>query len=174
MVVRRATRTFTQRKEGLKHFVSKLALDVDGLGDKLIDQLVDGGLVANSADFALTHQQLAALERMGRNPQTSYLRHSRRLSKQLCRDFAYALGIREVGEATAALAHHFGDIEPLYHADAQALEAVSDVGPIVAQSIVEFFTQSDQRKLVLTLGVSAHWPSLTLSLWKTASGQPGF
>jgi DNA ligase (NAD+) len=76
--------------------------------------------------------------------------------------FIYALGIREVGEATAAaLAHHFGDIEPLCDADAQALEAVSDIGPIVAQSIVEFFAHSDQRRLVLALQqAGVHWPSI--------------
>ena len=160
-----ATRDFcpAQRKEGLKHFVSKLALDVDGLGDKLIDQLVDGGLVANSADlFALTHQQLAALERMGAKSADKLLAALEAAKQTTLPRFIYALGIREVGEATAAaLAHHFGDIEPLYHADAQALEAVSDVGPIVAQSIVEFFNQSDQRKLVLTLRqAGVHWPSI--------------
>ena len=160
-----ATRDFcpAQRKEGLKHFVSRLALDVDGLGDKLIDQLVDQELVANAADlFALTHQQLVALERMGAKSADKLLAALEAAKQTTLPRFIYALGIREVGEATAAaLAHHFGDIEPLCDADAQALEAVSDIGPIVAQSIVEFFAHSDQRRLVLALQqAGVHWPSI--------------
>ena len=157
-----ATRDFcpAQRKEGLKHFVSRLGLDVDGLGDKLIDQLVDQELVANAADlFALTHQQLVALERMGAKSANKLLAALEAAKETTLPRFIYALGIREVGEATAtALAHHFGDIELLFDADVQALEAVADVGPIVAQSIVEFFAHSDQRRLVLALQqAGVHW-----------------
>ncbi|MEC8143698.1 MAG: NAD-dependent DNA ligase LigA [Pseudomonadota bacterium] len=163
-----ATRDFcpAQRKEGLKHFVSRLGLDVDGLGDKLIDQLVDQELVANAADlFALTHQQLVALERMGAKSADKLLAALEAAKETTLPRFIYALGIREVGEATAtALAHHFGDIELLFDADVQALEAVADVGPIVAQSIVEFFAHSDQRRLVLALEqAGVHWPSIDVN-----------
>ena len=121
-------------------FVSRLALDVDGLGDKLIDQLVDHQLVANAADlFALTHEQLVALERMGAKSADNLLAALEIAKHTTLERFIYALGIREVGEATAAsLARHFGDIEALCHADIEALEAVPDVGPIVGQSIAEF------------------------------------
>ena len=154
-----------QRKEGLKHFVSRLALDVDGLGDKLIDQLVDQRLVANAADlFALTHEQLVALERMGAKSADNLLAALEIAKRTTLPRFIYALGIREVGEATAAsLARHFGDIEALCHADIEALEAVSDVGPIVGQSIAEFFAQPEQRKLVTALQqAGVQWPNISV------------
>ena len=154
-----------QRKEGLKHFVSRLALDVDGLGDKLIDQLVDHRLVANAADlFALTHEQLVALERMGAKSADNLLAALEIAKHTTLPRFIYALGIREVGEATAAsLARHFGDIEALCHADIEALEAVSDVGPIVGQSIAEFFAQPEQRKLVTALQqAGVQWPNISV------------
>ena len=162
-----ATRDFcpAQRKEGLKHFVSRLALDVDGLGDKLIDQLVDHQLVANAADlFALTHEQLVALERMGAKSADNLLAALEIAKHTTLPRFIYALGIREVGEATAAsLARHFGDIEALYHADIEALEAVPDVGPIVGQSIAEFFAQPEQRKLVTALQqAGVQWPNISV------------
>ena len=142
-----------QRKEGLKHFVSRLALDVDGLGDKLIDQLVDNELVANAADlFALTHEQLTGLERMGDKSAANLMASLQSAKQTTLPRFIYALGIREVGEATAAgLARHYGDIEPLINADAKSLEQVPDVGPVVAQSIAEFFAQEDHRRLVADL-----------------------
>ena len=162
-----ATRDFcpAQRKEGLKHFVSRLALDVDGLGDKLIDQLVDHQLVANPADlFALTHEQLVALERMGAKSADNLLAALEIAKRTTLPRFIYALGIREVGEATAAsLARHFGDMEALYHADIEALEAVPDVGPIVGQSIAEFFAQPEQRKLVTALQqAGVQWPNISV------------
>ena len=162
-----ATRDFcpAQRKEGLKHFVSRLALDVDGLGDKLIDQLVDHQLVANAADlFALTHEQLVALERMGAKSADNLLAALEIAKHTTLPRFIYALGIREVGEATAAsLARHFGDMEALYHADIEALEAVPDVGPIVGQSIAEFFAQPEQRKLVTALQqAGVQWPNISV------------
>ena len=120
-----------QRKEGLKHFVSRLAFDVDGLGDKLIDQLVDQGLVSNAADlFALSRDQLIALERMGEKSADNLLGALKAAKQTTLPRMIYALGIREVGEATAAgLALSFGDMESLMAADLHALERVPDVGP---------------------------------------------
>ena len=120
-------------------------------------------MVANAADlFALTHHHLVALERMGSKSADKLIGALEAAKRTTLSRFIYALGIREVGEATAAaLAHHFGDIEPLCDADTKALEAVSDVGPIVAQSIVAFFAHSYQRKLVLALQqAGVHWPSI--------------
>ena len=152
-----------QRKEGLKHFVSRLALDVDGLGDKLIDQLVDSALVSNAADlFALSRDQLISLERMGEKSADNLLASLESSKQTTLPRLIYALGIREVGEATAAgLARYFGDVEPLVKADLLTLEQVPDVGPVVAQSIVEFFAQEDQRALVAKLQeVGVTWPAI--------------
>ena len=152
-----------QRKEGLKHFVSRLALDVDGLGDKLIDQLVDQGLVSNAADlFLLQSEQLIELERMGSKSADNLLAALQAAKQTTLPRFIYALGIREVGEATAAsLARHFGDIERLLNAPAESLEQVPDVGPIVAASIHHFFAQTQHRELVTALQQSGvRWPDV--------------
>ncbi len=130
-----------QRKEGLKHFASRLAMDIEGLGDKLLEQLVDAGAVTDPSDiYRLELDTLVALPRMGQKSGENVLAaidHSRRTT--LAR-FIYALGIREVGEATASnLAGHFGDLAPLMRADQEALEAVDDVGPVVARNIVDYF-----------------------------------
>jgi DNA ligase (NAD+) len=140
-----------------------LAFDVDGLGDKLIDQLVDNALVSNPADlFTLSRDQLVSLERMGEKSADNLLASLESSKHTTLPRLVYALGIREVGEATAAgLARHFGDIEPIVQADQMSLEQVPDVGPVVAQSIVEFFSQEDQRSLVTKLheaGVT--WPAI--------------
>lgn len=155
-----------QRKEGLKHFVSRLALDVDGLGDKLIDQLVDSGLVQNAADlFALTAEQLVSLERMGQKSADNLLAALQAAKQTTLPRLIYGLGIREVGEATAAgLARHFGDIQPLVNADLPALEEVPDVGPVVARSIVEFFADPEQRGLVDALqNAGVRWPVMAVA-----------
>jgi DNA ligase (NAD+) len=152
-----------QRKEGLKHFVSRLAFDVDGLGDKLIDQLVDQGLVSNSADlFSLSKDQLVALERMGQKSADNLLAALAVAKQTTLPRMIYALGIREVGEATAAgLARHFGDMESLLAADLDALEQVPDVGPVVAQSVLEFFAQPEHREVVSALQrLGVNWPTI--------------
>jgi len=130
-----------QRKEGLKHFASRLAMDIEGLGDKLLEQMVEAELVTDPSDiYRLDLQTLMALPRVGQKSGENVLaaiEHSKRTT--LAR-FIYALGIREVGEATASnLAGHFGDLEPLMKADQDSLEAVADVGPIVARNIVAYF-----------------------------------
>ena len=135
--VARCTGGFTcraQRQEALRHFASRRALDIEGLGDKLIEQLVEREWVKSPADlYSLEAAQLAELERMGEKSAANLVaaideRRSTTLPRLL-----YGLGIREVGEATAlALARHFGSLERLMRADAAAIEQVPDVGPVVA------------------------------------------
>ena len=134
-----------QRKEGLKHFASRLALDIEGLGDKLIDQLVEKGMVQTPADlFRLQRDALAGLQRMGEKSADNLLEALKSSKRTALARFIYALGIREVGEATAqSLAHHFASIEALREADAEALEAVPEVGPVVAGRVAAWF--GDER-----------------------------
>ncbi|TNF81112.1 MAG: NAD-dependent DNA ligase LigA, partial [Gammaproteobacteria bacterium] len=139
-----------QRKEGLKHFASRLAMDIEGVGDKLLEQLVEAELVKDPSDlYRLDLDTLVGLERMGQKSGENVLvaiDHSRRTT--LSR-FIYALGIREVGEATASnLAGHFGDLGPLMAADQEALEAVDDVGPIVARNIVAYFADPLHTEMI--------------------------
>jgi DNA ligase (NAD+) len=150
-----------QRKQALLHFASRRALDIEGLGDKLVEQLVDHQLVNTPADiYRLDLSTLANLERMAEKSASNILaaiEHSKQTS--LAR-FIYALGIRNVGEATAKdLARHFGNLEALLAAHAEQLLAVPDVGPIVAQSISDFFAEPHNREVIAALraaGVS--WP----------------
>ncbi|WP_249976530.1 NAD-dependent DNA ligase LigA [Vreelandella olivaria] len=132
-----------QRKEALKHFASRKALDVDGLGVKLIEQLVDLDWVKTPADlFYLSVEQLQSLPRMGEKSATNLVNALETAKSTTLARFIYALGIREVGEATAVnLASHFGALKALQDADQTALESVSDVGPIVAAHVHTFFRQ---------------------------------
>ncbi|AQU83368.1 MULTISPECIES: NAD-dependent DNA ligase LigA [unclassified Halomonas] len=132
-----------QRKEALKHFASRKALDVDGLGEKLIEQLVDQDWVKTPADlFRLSVEQLQSLPRMGIKSATNLVNALDKAKQTTLARFIYALGIREVGEATAAnVASHFGTLQALQNAEQVALEAVNDVGPIVATHIHTFFRQ---------------------------------
>jgi DNA ligase (NAD+) len=149
-----------QLKEGLRHFASRLALDIEGLGDRLIEQLVDRGLVREPADlFRLTAVQLVELERMGsRSAEKLVAAIDRSRSTTLAR-FIYALGIREVGEATArTLAEHFGTLDALRRAEPAALEQVQDVGPVVAGNLHAYFADPERRRAIddlLEAGV--HW-----------------
>ena len=150
-----------QRKEALRHFASRKALDIEGLGAKLIDQLVEAGLLRTMADiYRLTPAQLAALERMGDKSAANVIESIDRSRHTTLARFLYALGIREVGETTAeSLAAHFGDLDPLMDADEDALVAVPDVGPIVAGRIREFFDDPDKRALVDELRKEGvEWP----------------
>ena len=139
-----------QRKGMLLHFAQRRALDIEGLGDKLVEQLVDGNLVHEAADlFGLTREQLAALDRMGEKSATSIVSALATARKAELHRFIFALGIRHVGETTAKdLARHFGSIEALMAADENALLAVRDVGPIVAASIGHFFANEKNRNAV--------------------------
>lgn len=142
-----------QRKQALLHFASRRAMDIDGLGDKLVDQLVDGGLVRTPAElYRLDLAKLAALERMGEKSAQNLLEALERSKRTTLARFIYALGIRNVGEATAKdLARHFGDIDALMAADLGALQAVRDVGPVVAQSIRDFFAEPHNVEVVRQL-----------------------
>ncbi len=151
-----------QRKEGLKHFASRLAMDIDGLGDKLVEQMVDEGLINHAGDlYRLTVDEVAGLERMGEKSAQNLVDALSASKATTLARFIYALGIREVGEATALnLASHFGGLDELMAADADALEGVDDVGPIVAAKIVEFFTNADNRAVVEDLVEQGiHWPA---------------
>jgi DNA ligase (NAD+) len=139
-----------QRKQALLHFASRHALDIEGLGEKLVDQLVDSGRVKTPAElFHLKLDELTALERMGEKSAQNVLDALAKSKHTTLARFIYALGIRNVGEATARdLARHFGDIEALMEADEVTLQEVSDVGPVVATSIRRFFSEQHNRDVI--------------------------
>lgn len=142
-----------QRKEALKHFASRKALDIDGLGEKLIVQLVDLNWVESPAAlFHLSVEQLQSLPRMGEKSATNLVNALESAKATTLARFIYALGIREVGEATAAnLANHFGTLEGVQYAELAALEAVNDVGPIVAAHVHTFFRQPHNQDTIAAL-----------------------
>ena len=150
-----------QRKQALLHFASRRALDIEGLGDKLVEQLVDQQLVKTPADlYQLKLETLSNLERMAEKSATNIvaaIEHSKQTS--LAR-FIYALGIRNVGEATAKeFARFFGSLDALLNADVELLVAVPDVGPIVAQSVAEFSAEAHNREVITALrAVGVVWP----------------
>lgn len=155
-----------QRKESIKHFASRGALDIEGLGDKLVEQLVDSGLVENVDDiFSLTQEQLIGMERMGEKSAAKLLQAIEKSKQTSLPRFLYALGIREVGEATAqALTAHYGDLQPIMDASAEEHEQVADVGPIVAGHIETFFRNTENRALIEKLiSHGIHWPRLERS-----------
>ncbi|HEX5339010.1 MAG TPA: NAD-dependent DNA ligase LigA, partial [Gallionella sp.] len=139
-----------QRKQALLHFAGRRAMDIEGLGDKLVDQLVDAHLVHTPADlYALGMAALVELERMGEKSALNLLAAIEKSKRTTLARFVYALGIRNVGEATAKdLARHFGKLDKLMSADEAALQQVPDVGPIVAQSIVAFFAEQHNLDVV--------------------------
>src|SRR5690554_1362985 len=133
-----------QRKEAIKHFASRKALDIDGLGDKLVEQLVDAELIKDPADlFYLTKEQFSALERMGEKSAGNLVTALEQAKNTRFARFLYALGIREVGEATArSLALHFVTLDKLTAAKEIELIEIEDVGPVVAHHIYTFFQQA--------------------------------
>ena len=150
-----------QRKEAIKHFASRKALDVDGLGDKLVEQLVDAGLISDPADlFALTVAQIASLERMAEKSAQNLVDSLDKAKHTRFARFLFALGIREVGETTArALAQHFLNLEALMATDEASLIEIEDVGPIVAKRIVTFFAEAHNRVVVeRLLAAGVDWP----------------
>ncbi|WOX05329.1 NAD-dependent DNA ligase LigA [Microbulbifer pacificus] len=149
-----------QRKQAIKHFASRKAMDIDGLGDKLVEQLVDEGLLKSvSGLYHLSLEPLVTLERMGEKSAQNLLDALERSKATTLPKFLYALGIREVGEATARnLARHFGQLEKLMHADTEALQQVEDVGPVVAHYVAEFFEQPHNLEEVAALQqAGVHW-----------------
>ena len=150
-----------QRKEGIKHFASRKAMDIDGLGDKLVEQMVEAGLIDSVADlFRLEQAQLSGLERMGEKSAQNLLEALKKARNTTLPRFLFALGIREVGEATAGnLAKHFVSLEALMAADEEQLLAVDDVGPIVASHIHSFFATDHNREIIRQLREQGvHWP----------------
>lgn len=144
-----------QRKQALLHFAARRAMDIEGLGDKLVDQLVDAGLLHSPADlFGLTVDRLAGLERMGEKSAQNLVAAIEKSKQTTLARFIFALGIRNVGEATARdLARHFGQIDALLAADLEALQEVSDVGPVVAASLVAFLGETHNREIIERLRV---------------------
>jgi DNA ligase (NAD+) len=150
-----------QRVESLKHFVSRKAMDIDGLGAKLIEQLVDLDRLKTPADiFDLSIDELVELERMGQKSAENLVAAIDKSRKTTLPRFLYALGIREVGEATAAgLAQHFGRFHHLLEADDEQLQNVPDVGPIVAKRIADFFAEPHNREVIQNLlDRGVEWP----------------
>lgn len=139
-----------QRKQAIRHFAARHAMDIEGLGDKLVDQLVERGLVGTVADlFRLETAQFAGLERMGEKSAANLVAALDKSRATTLPRLLFALGIREVGENTAqALARHFGGLQPLREADEEALQRVPDVGPVVARNVVRFFAEPHNREVV--------------------------
>jgi DNA ligase (NAD+) len=149
-----------QRKQALWHFASRRAMDIEGLGDKLVDQLVEQNLVRTPADlYQLKLADLAKLERMGDKSANNLLTAIERSKNTTLARFIYALGIRNVGETTAKdLAKHFGSLTQFISANAERLQQVRDVGPIVAQSLIAFFAEPHNREVIDQLRASGlHW-----------------
>jgi len=155
-----------QVKESIKHFSSRKAMDVDGLGDKIVEQLVNLGLVKTPADlYALTPEQLSSLERMAEKSASNVVKALEKSKSTTLSKFLYALGIREVGEVTAeSLSAHFGRLDVLQQASAEDLEKVPDVGPIVAQHIVAFFGLEHNQEVIAALqALGVHWPDVKIA-----------
>jgi DNA ligase (NAD+) len=150
-----------QRKQALLHFAGRRAMDIEGLGDKLVDQLVDGGLIHTLPGlYALDVEKLAGLERMAQKSAANLVASLVASKQTTLARFLYALGIRQVGETTAKdLAKHFGALDRIAGASTEQLLAVNDVGPIVAQSIRAFFDQTHNLEVVAQLRAAGiHWP----------------
>ena len=164
--VARCTGGFTcraQRQEALRHFASRRALDIEGMGDKVIEQLVEHEHVKSPADlYALTLGQLTQLERLGEKSATNLLAAIEKSKHTSLPRLLYGLGIREVGEATAlALARHFGTLEKLSAASAELIQQVPDVGPIVAAHVAAFFAAPEHVAVIRTLRQrGVQWPDM--------------
>jgi DNA ligase (NAD+) len=155
-----------QRKEAIKHYASRKAMDIEGLGDKLVEQMVEQDLIDSVADlYRLSLQQVAGLERMAEKSASNLLQALETGKKTTLSRFIYALGIREVGESTAeSLAAYFGDLDQVMNADVDTLQQVEDVGPIVAENIRHFFDQKSNRAIVDQLIESGiNWPPIEAS-----------
>ena len=152
-----------QRIQSIIHFASRRAMDIEGLGDKLVEQLVTSGLVNNVADlYNLSVEQLANLERMGKKSAENLVHALEKSRQTTLSRFLYSLGIREVGEATAReLANYFGSLPAIQKASITELEAVSDIGPVVAQHIHAFFSEKHNKQVIQDLiGAKVRWPDV--------------
>jgi DNA ligase (NAD+) len=163
-----------QQIQAIIHFASRRAINIDGLGDKLIEQLVEKGLINNVADlYTLKLQQLAELDRMAEKSASNIINALINSKETTLDRFLYALGIREVGDATArSLANHFGNLSAIQSASLETLEEVADVGPVVARHIATFFSQSHNQEVIdnlLTAGV--HWSDVEIKIEQPLKGK---
>ena len=150
-----------QRKQALLHFAGRRAMDIEGLGEKLVDQLVDAGLVHTPADiYKLRVDTLAGLERMAEKSAANVVAAIDKSRETTLARFVFALGIRHVGEESAKdLARHFGSLDDLMAADESSLLEVRDVGPVLAESIRQFFAEAHNRGVIARLRTAGvHWP----------------
>lgn len=163
-----------QRKENIKHFASRKAMNIEGLGDKLIEQLVDTGLLQSVAGvYTLNSNELAELDRMGLRSANNLMAEIEKSKSTTLPRFLYALGIREVGEATAKnLANHFKSLPKLIEASEEALQQVQDVGPVVASHVVNFFAETHNRHVIDNLiAAGIHWPVIKASTHLPLAGK---
>jgi len=154
-----------QRKEAIKHFASRKAMDIEGLGDKIVEQLVDLGFIHNPADlYKLDADQLASLERMGDKSANNLVDALAKSRETTLNRFIYALGIREVGETTARnLAMEFKTLQAIRQASDEQLQSTPDVGPVVASYIKSFFEQPHNNEVVDALvEAGIHWPDIEI------------
>lgn len=154
-----------QRKESIKHYSSRTAMDIEGLGDKLVEQLVDEGLISSVVDlYKLDLNSLISLDRMGEKSAQNLLNSIEGSKRTSLPRFLFSLGIREVGEATAlSLTNHYGSMDKIIEADTESLEEVADIGPIVARHIRQFFLNKDnvaQIHELIKCGLS--WDNVTV------------
>ena len=154
-----------QRKQAIKHFASRKAMNIDGLGDKLVEQLVDEGLVDDIADlFTITAEQVAGLERMGNKSAENLVKALDKSKSTTLARFIFSLGIHDVGETTAqTLANHFATLDNLSSAKRDELLAIPDVGPAVSESILQFFKQKHNREVIKKLiSAGINWPAIKI------------
>jgi DNA ligase (NAD+) len=162
-----------QRKEAIKHFASRRAMDIEGLGDKLVEQLVDQKLIDDVAGlYGLDADTLAGLERMGQKSAANLVAALEKSKETTLDRFLYALGIREVGDATArSLARELGELDALMNATVEQLEAIRDIGPIVARHIVHFFGEAHNRKVIeKLLSAGINWPAVERAVHQPLQG----
>ena len=163
-----------QRKEMLKHFASRSALNIEGLGNKLIEQFVDEGLIKDAADiFKLNSSVLIQMDRLGKKSAENLLASIDKSKNTTLPKFIYALGIREVGEATAqALAYRYPDIDDLLRATVEDLESIQDIGPTVSSNIVAFFSDVSNLDLIKRLTeVGVVWPVKSITSSSILAGK---
>jgi len=154
-----------QRKESIKHFASRKAMDIEGLGDKLVEQLVDSKMVHDLSDiYHLKPDEVAGMERMAEKSATNLLEAIEKSKQTRLERFIYALGIRQVGETTAkTLARRFGNLDKLMSASEEELIDVEDVGPVVAASIAHFFHEPHNKKIIQHLREAGiQWPDIAV------------
>ncbi|GBE08318.1 DNA ligase [bacterium BMS3Abin11] len=152
-----------QRKQSIKHFVSRNAMDIDGMGNKLVEQLVDACLIRDVSDiYHLQMEQLLKLERMAEKSATNLINAIEKSKQTTLPRFLYALGIPQVGEATAlTLARHFTDIDSIRSASIEELQSLDDVGPVVALDIATFFRQAHNLEVIKRLIMAGiYWPTI--------------